>query len=78
MAEIIDNIDSIFRFVLLAAKRARQLQSGARPLIHTSSRKSTRIAQEELTAGVLKWEYMGTALSRQAIPEETPAVEKKG
>ncbi|OFW27389.1 MAG: DNA-directed RNA polymerase subunit omega [Acidobacteria bacterium RIFCSPLOWO2_02_FULL_59_13] len=78
MLEMNDQVDSKFRFILLAAKRARQLQTGAKPLIHTSSRKPTRIAQEELTSGVLKWELLDTALSRQAVPEEAPAVKEKG
>ena len=77
MLEMNDQVDSKFRFILLAAKRARQLQTGAKPLIHTSSRKPTRIAQEELTSGVLKWELLDTALSQQSVPEEAPAVKKK-
>lgn len=47
---------SKFLLILLAAKRARQIQSGARPLIHTTARKPTRVAQEELKAGVLPYE----------------------
>ncbi|MBI4464846.1 MAG: DNA-directed RNA polymerase subunit omega [Acidobacteria bacterium] len=77
MADITNNIDSKFRFILLAAKRARQLQGGAKPLVHTGSRKPTKIAQEELKAGVLKWEYLDAALSRQAVPEETSAEKGK-
>lgn len=52
-----DNVDSKYRFILLAAKRARQLQGWAKSLIHTTVRKNTRIAQEELLAGVLQFEY---------------------
>lgn len=51
----VDRIDSIFRFVIAAAKRTRQLQAGARPLIPTHSRKPIKIAQEELMTGVLKY-----------------------
>ncbi len=49
-------IDSKYRFILVAAKRARQLQAGAKPLIQTSSKRATRIAQMELEAGVLPFE----------------------
>lgn len=52
------NKDSKFRLILLAAKRARQIQSGAKPLVHTMARKPTRIAQEELKAGVLPFEVI--------------------
>ena len=58
MPEKTDNIDSKFRFILIAAKRARQLQSGAKPLVPTHSRKPTRIAQDEVRAGAVKWELV--------------------
>ncbi len=57
MPDSTDNVDSKYRFILLAAKRARQLQSGSKSLIHTTARKHTRIAQEELRAGVLQFEF---------------------
>ena len=46
-------IDSKFRFILIAAKRARQLASGARPLIQTPEKRATQIAQLELKAGLV-------------------------
>jgi DNA-directed RNA polymerase subunit omega len=51
----IDNFDSKYRYVLVAARRARQLQSGARPAVETTSRKPCRIAREELKAGKVNW-----------------------
>ncbi len=48
--------ESKFIHVIIAAKRARQLQSGARPLLDSRSRKATRIAQEELVNGLLEYE----------------------
>ncbi len=50
------SIDSKFRFILVAAKRARQLQSGARPQVQTSSKKLTRVAQQEVEAGLVPFE----------------------
>ncbi|HZP01966.1 MAG TPA: DNA-directed RNA polymerase subunit omega [Terriglobia bacterium] len=47
------NIESKFRFILVSAKRARQLQAGAKPLIQSQSKKVTRIAQEEVAAGLV-------------------------
>jgi len=47
------NLDSKFRFILVAARRARQLQSGAKPLLQTASKKSTRVAQQEVSAGLV-------------------------
>ena len=46
-----DDERSIYRFIIAAAKRARQLQGGARPLISTTSRKPTKIAMEEVRRG---------------------------
>ena len=50
------NMDSKFRFILVAAKRARQLQSGGSPLVQTNSKKVTRIAQQEVRAGLVPFE----------------------
>jgi DNA-directed RNA polymerase subunit omega len=61
----VDKIDSKFPFVLAAAKRARQLQAGAKPLVPTSARKPTRMAMEEMVAGVVPFE-----LPPQADQEE--------
>jgi DNA-directed RNA polymerase omega subunit len=52
------HIDSKFRQILVAAKRARQVQGGAKPLVLTQARKPTRIAQDELRAGVLPYELV--------------------
>jgi DNA-directed RNA polymerase subunit omega len=49
-------IDSKFRLILVAAKRARQLQSGARPLIQAPTKKATKVAQLELGAGLVPFE----------------------
>jgi DNA-directed RNA polymerase subunit omega len=50
------DIDSKFRFITVAAQRAKQLQGGAKPRVETRSRKPTRIAVEEAAAGTISWE----------------------
>ena len=45
------SFDSNFRYVLVAARRARQLQNGAEPMVPSRSRKACRVAQEEIAAG---------------------------
>jgi DNA-directed RNA polymerase subunit omega len=52
---LIEGFDSNYRYILVAARRARQIQSGARPMVETHSRKPCRVAQEELAAGKVKW-----------------------
>ena len=47
-------LDSNFRYVVMAARRARQLQNGSQPLIDTRSTKACRVAQEEIAAGMVK------------------------
>ena len=53
--KLMEGFDSNYRFILVAARRARQLQTGAKPLIETNSRKPCRIAQDEIICGKLKW-----------------------
>jgi DNA-directed RNA polymerase subunit omega len=49
--------DSKFAFVVIAARRARQLMSGASPLVaNPRSHKPTRVAVEELRAGALEYQ----------------------
>ena len=53
--KLIEGFDSNYRYILVVARRARQLQSGAPPVIDTGSRKPCRIAQDEIKAGKVKW-----------------------
>jgi DNA-directed RNA polymerase omega subunit len=49
--------DSQFAYVVVVARRARQLMMGGRPLIdNPRSRKNTRIAEEELVHGFLEYD----------------------
>jgi DNA-directed RNA polymerase omega subunit len=50
------DVDSKFRFITVAAQRAKQLQGGAKPRVETRSRKPTRVAVEETIAGTVSWE----------------------
>jgi len=54
--DVPQGVDSKFRLILVAAKRARQLQSGARPMVQAPSRKATKVAQLELGAGLVPFE----------------------
>jgi DNA-directed RNA polymerase subunit omega len=50
-----DGFDSNYRYVLVAARRARQLSGGAPPLVTTNARKVCKIAQEEIDAGKVQY-----------------------
>lgn len=53
--EFMDRADSKFRLVIIAAKRSKQVNRGAPPLIQTRSVKPTYIALEELAAGCVDY-----------------------
>lgn len=58
--QLMVSLESRFRFVHVASRRARQLMGGARPLITTTSRKPTRIACEEVLAGLIQYEAVAS------------------
>jgi DNA-directed RNA polymerase subunit omega len=47
---------STYRFIIIAAKRARQLQNGARSFLPSTSKKPTIAAMEEVRRGLVKYE----------------------
>ena len=57
-------IDSKYRLIILAAKRSKQLQRGARPRIDidTIKHKNTRIALEEVMRGRVNFKMIGDEL----------------
>ena len=57
---------SAYRFIIVAAKRARQLQNGARSFLPTTSKKPTVAAMEEVRRGLVKYDD----------PNQTPRVEE--
>jgi len=50
-----EGFDSNYRYVLVAARRARQISGGAPPLVNTNARKPSRIAQDEIAAGKIQF-----------------------
>ena len=69
-------LDSNFRYVVMAARRARQLQNGSQPLIDSRSNKACRVAQEEIAAGKVtaavqpRYEVSGEAVPDQDTPQD--------
>jgi DNA-directed RNA polymerase subunit omega len=62
-----DPEQSTYRFIIVSAKRARQLQGGARPALPTSSKKPTVVAMEEVRRGLVK--YNAAGLTPEMEPE---------
>jgi len=78
--KLVEGFDSNYRYVLVAARRARQLQNGAPPVVQPHSHKACRIAEEEINAGKVKWvvtepsrapAQLADALISQAVGGET-------
>lgn len=66
------NIDSKYRFIILAAKRAKQLLRGAKPKIQGKSKSLIRIAQAEVRAGLIEYEIIPTRMDD--VPEREERV----
>jgi DNA-directed RNA polymerase omega subunit len=50
--------ESQFAYVVLAARRARQIMAGAPPLVENPrTQKATRIACEEVTQGLVEYDF---------------------
>jgi DNA-directed RNA polymerase subunit omega len=45
--------ESNYRYVLVAARRARQLLQGSQPLLSSRASKAHKVAQEEIKAGLV-------------------------
>jgi DNA-directed RNA polymerase subunit omega len=54
--DLLEHVDSKYRLVIVAAKRAKQLNRGAAPLIQPRSMKPTYQALEEIASGKLSYE----------------------
>jgi len=56
MPKIPDSIGSKYRFIILAAERAKQIQSNARPKLKTRSIKPAHIAMREIEQDLISFE----------------------
>jgi DNA-directed RNA polymerase subunit omega len=59
--------DSNFRYVMVAARRARQLQNGSQPLVDSRSRKACKVAQDEIAAGKVGYIKANTPILKPEV-----------
>ena len=59
-------IDSKYRLVLLAARRSKQLQKGAKPRLQSNAKKFTRVALEEVQRGLIQYQQV----VKPTVPDE--------
>ena len=67
----VPELDSKYRLIIVAAKRSKQLQRGAKPRIDIDSQKHkpTRIALEEVIRGKVPFEIKDAAAAAAAAAE---------
>jgi DNA-directed RNA polymerase subunit omega len=75
-----DGFDSNYRYVLVAARRARQLQNGSQPLVVSRSTKACKVAQDEIAAGKVKYAQPEDGPAEEALsaPELSPDIAASG
>lgn len=73
--DLMDHVDSKYRLVIVAAKRAKQLMRGAASLVAPRAFKPTYIAMEEIASGKLGFETeaLGGELTRELAAGEAKA-----
>ena len=64
------DVDSKFRLITVAAQRSKQIQNGAKARVETRSRKSTRVAIQEVLAGAVSWEVVDPVVKAEAPATE--------
>lgn len=77
MYKLPEDLDSKYRFVTVASKRAEQLQSGAPPRVQARQRKFTVVAQEEVAEGLIEL-FDAEKLAQQELEAAEAAEEDEG
>ena len=65
-----DEDASTYRFIIVAAKRARQLQGVQRSLLPATNKKPTVLAMEETRRGLVPYEDLTRIAETEEIPVE--------
>lgn len=56
MQKLPENVGSKYRFIIIAAERAKQLQNNAKPKIKIKSTKPAFVAMREVEEGLIRFE----------------------
>jgi len=70
--DLMEHVDSKYRLVIVAAKRAKQLNRGAAPLVQARSVKPTYQALEEVATSKLAYEIENTVSELAAEADAKP------
>jgi DNA-directed RNA polymerase subunit omega len=76
--KIDEQIDSKYALVILAAKRAKLLKEGARPLIATESTNPLTISLEEIAGGQIGYQFDENSLAgREALADQEAVIGRR-
>ncbi len=64
-----DSASSTYRFIIVAAKRARQLQNGHRSVLQATNKKPTTLAMEEVRRGLIPYTDLNQLAEEEAVVE---------
>jgi DNA-directed RNA polymerase subunit omega len=67
--DCLDNVENRFQLVLVAAKRAREIQNGAEALVPEENDKPTVIALREIAAGLIDASILDKTSAREHAGE---------
>jgi DNA-directed RNA polymerase subunit K/omega len=70
LRKVYGDIDSKFKFVIVASKRAKELLKGAKPRIRSKSKSLIRIAQQEVKRGLVDYEIVQKKKEEEYRPED--------
>jgi len=77
--DLIDQLGSSYDLVIAAAKRAKQLRAGARPLVNTDAKNPLTIALQEIAEGsIILKPIEESSAEDSAEPEESSYLERRG
>jgi len=77
--ELIDRLGSSYDLVVAAAKRAKQLRVGARPLVDTDSKNPLTIALQEIAEGSIVLKPVDESSAEDSAgAEESSYLERRG
>jgi DNA-directed RNA polymerase subunit omega len=76
--KIEEQVDSKYALVILAAKRAKLLKEGGRPLINTESTNPLTVALEEIAGGQISYQFDENSLAgREALADQEAVIGRR-
>ena len=76
IVDCLENVDNRFQLVLAAAKRARQINLGAEPLVALENDKPTVLALREIASGKITRDILSKVPFNEQLIDETEIEEE--